>query len=327
MKDKTTIIPIASGKGGVGKSVFAASLSIALARMGYSTIAVDLDLGGSNLYTCLGIPNKYPGIGDFLKARTVDFHELIVQTSVPNLKFIPGDGRTPFMANLSYDQRIKLIKEIKKIKARYVILDLGAGTVFNTLNFFGLSHNGMMVTTFEPMSVMNCIMFLRNFMLRILSSAVRNDNDMLKMLIRSFKTPQDKQPVTINSLMEMIKKHDPKLAEKSKTICKRYRPRMIFNMGDHPDELRMLSKLDATIKKGISIEADYFGLIFYDDKVRRSTKNREIFLNKYPNSIAARMMAAIASKVSNMWDRPMENSIVNLMAEAKRWHEKRRKGI
>ncbi len=327
MKDKTTIIPIASGKGGVGKSVFAASLSIALARMGHLTIAVDLDLGGSNLYSCLGIPNKYPGIGDFLKAKTVRFHELIVPTSVPKLKFIPGDGRTPFMANLSYDQRIELINEIKKIKARYVILDLGAGTVFNTLNFFGLSRTGMMVTTFEPMSVMNCIMFLRNFMLRILSSSVRSDNDILKMLIRSFKTPQSRQPVTIKSLMEMIRKRDPGLAEKAKAVCKRYRPRIIFNMGDHPDELKMLPKLDATIKKGISMEADYFGFIFYDDKVRRSTKNREIFLNKYPGSIAARMMAAIASKVSNIWDKPMENSMITLMAEAERWHEKRKKGI
>ena len=41
-----TIIPIASGKGGVGKSIFSANLAIALARLGHPTVAVDLDLGG-----------------------------------------------------------------------------------------------------------------------------------------------------------------------------------------------------------------------------------------------------------------------------------------
>ena len=50
-----TIIPIASGKGGVGKSFVAANLSIALAELGNQVIVADLDFGGSNLHTCLGI--------------------------------------------------------------------------------------------------------------------------------------------------------------------------------------------------------------------------------------------------------------------------------
>ena len=59
-----TIIPIASGKGGVGKSVITANLAVNLAERGYKVIAADLDLGGSNLHTCLGLDNNNPGIGD-----------------------------------------------------------------------------------------------------------------------------------------------------------------------------------------------------------------------------------------------------------------------
>ncbi len=44
-----TIIPVASGKGGVGKSVITANLSVSLAEKGCRVVAVDLDLGGSNL--------------------------------------------------------------------------------------------------------------------------------------------------------------------------------------------------------------------------------------------------------------------------------------
>ena len=64
-----TIIPIASGKGGVGKSFITANLAIALAKLGKQVIVADLDFGGSNLHTCLGIHNTHPGIGDFLRAR------------------------------------------------------------------------------------------------------------------------------------------------------------------------------------------------------------------------------------------------------------------
>ena len=64
-----TIIPIAGGKGGVGKSLFVANLAIALAEAGHSTVAVDMDMGSSNLHTYLGLNNLNPGIGDFLKVK------------------------------------------------------------------------------------------------------------------------------------------------------------------------------------------------------------------------------------------------------------------
>ena len=48
------IIPIASGKGGVGKSLLAANLSVALAEAGKKVILTDLDLGASNLHIFLG---------------------------------------------------------------------------------------------------------------------------------------------------------------------------------------------------------------------------------------------------------------------------------
>jgi len=54
MAEQTTIIPVAGGKGGVGKSFVTANLAVALAQAGKSVIAVDADLGNSNLHTLLG---------------------------------------------------------------------------------------------------------------------------------------------------------------------------------------------------------------------------------------------------------------------------------
>ncbi len=58
--------------------MFQRNLAIALAEMGHRVIAVDLDLGGSNLYAFFGLSNRYPGIGDFLKARAAELDELLV---------------------------------------------------------------------------------------------------------------------------------------------------------------------------------------------------------------------------------------------------------
>jgi flagellar biosynthesis protein FlhG len=82
MLGNTTIIPVASGKGGVGKSLIAANLSMALARLGHETVAVDLDLGGSNLHSYFGLPNKFPGIGDYLKGGRSDLENLLIKTDI-----------------------------------------------------------------------------------------------------------------------------------------------------------------------------------------------------------------------------------------------------
>ena len=74
-------------------------------------MAVDLDLGGSNLHTCLGLDNNNPGIGDYLRAHYGNLEELIVDTSHPNLKFLAGDARSPFMANLHSTQKNKLMNQ------------------------------------------------------------------------------------------------------------------------------------------------------------------------------------------------------------------------
>ena len=48
------IIPVASGKGGVGKSLVAANLGVAFAQAGQRVVIADLDLGASNLHLFLG---------------------------------------------------------------------------------------------------------------------------------------------------------------------------------------------------------------------------------------------------------------------------------
>ena len=53
------IIPIASGKGGVGKSLLSANLAIALGQQGKKVVLVDLDLGASNLHLVIG---QHPGV-------------------------------------------------------------------------------------------------------------------------------------------------------------------------------------------------------------------------------------------------------------------------
>jgi ATP-binding protein involved in chromosome partitioning len=56
------IILIASGKGGVGKSMVASNLAVALSRRGYTTGLLDADLYGPSIPLALGIENQHPKV-------------------------------------------------------------------------------------------------------------------------------------------------------------------------------------------------------------------------------------------------------------------------
>ena len=63
------IVAVASGKGGVGKSIVSSSLAIALSATGPRAVAVDLDLGGANLHTLFGAERARRTLRDFLAGR------------------------------------------------------------------------------------------------------------------------------------------------------------------------------------------------------------------------------------------------------------------
>lgn len=323
METKTTIIPIASGKGGVGKTFFTANLAIALAERGHPTIAVDMDLGGSNLYFFLGLPNRFPGIGDFLKAHSAELTEMLVPTEIPNLQFLPGDGLSPFMANISHAQKIRLISNIVKLPAEYILLDLGAGTSFNTLDFFRLSSHGFVITTPEYPAIMNMMTFLKHFLLRVIEGKFARNKYICDMLHSLYKQPITDQHTNIEALRSKIAAIDGKAGETIASLCHKYRPRIVFNMGDHPDEIKISGQISTRLESTLSLEVDYFGFVFEDPAVRQSVKKRSALIPHYRESMAAKNIERIAERIVKYWNRPIENSAQLLLNHTREVYERR----
>jgi flagellar biosynthesis protein FlhG len=327
MDAKATIIPIASGKGGVGKTFLTANLAIAIAEMGHSTVAVDMDLGGSNLYSFLGLPNRFPGIGDFLKARSAELEELLVATEISNLKLLPGDGVTPFMANIPHAHKIRLLSRIVKLPAEYILLDLGAGTSYNTLDSFRLSSHGLVITTPENPSVMNMLAFLKQFLLRVIEGNLAKNQYIRDLLQSLYKRPITDQKMNMEALRSKIAAIDHEAGETVAALCNKIRPRVVFNMGQDPKEIKIAEQINHSLRKNLSIEADYFGFVFADPTVLQSIKERAVFLPRCRDSMAAETIQRIAERVVKFWDRPVENSALLLLSHASKVYESRAKSI
>jgi len=309
MDQPSTIIPIAGGKGGVGKSFVTANLAVALAKRGHRTIAIDLDLGNSNLHSLLGLENRYAGIGEYLKGTVAcSPEELVIETQVPGLGFIPGDGRMPFMANITYPQKRKLIRLLQALPARYILLDLSAGTSFNTLDLFQTGASGIVVTTPEHPALMSTLVFVKNLVLRAIDESLRKI-PALKPKLSEIHKQSVKDPIfTVQRFRNELAQIEPDAAEVIDAICRRIRPRFVYNMVESINDTEIFSNIDQTFADVLSIECDHIGLIPYDSELRQFLRRPGIFQLEQASSITAQTIDRLAHRVVQLWNQSLEGS-------------------
>ncbi len=309
-KSGPVIIPVASGKGGVGKSFITANLALALARLGHRTVAVDLDLGGSNLHHFMGLGNRNPGIGDFLSGGGQALEGFLVDTEVPNLSFLPGDGKTPLLANLHATKKLKLMRHLRVLAADFVVLDLGAGSALTALDFFGMAERGLVVTTPELPAVMGMLVFLKNFLLRQVDRRLAQNGrrSLRPLLMDLLNRPLDEQLPSLSELRRRLEAEAPDAGKAVAAMLERCRPRVMFNLAERAEEARLAQKVQQTLNETLSIEADFFGFVFKDGAVRESLDARRPFLLHSPESLAAGNILRIAERVVKYWHQAIPDS-------------------
>ena len=318
-----TIIPIASGKGGVGKSFLAANLAVALAQLGKTVVVADLDFGGSNLHTCLGLHNNHPGIGDFLRARYGELKDLLVATEEENLKLLAGDVRSPFLANMHHAQKMRLIYNLKQLDCEYLILDLGSGSTYNTLDYFGMSQLGMIITTPEHTSTMNMLAFLKLFAFRVIERSLPKNTFLNEKLRESYNRSVMEEVLTVRGLLDEISTIDSDVAQNAEQNWIRYRPRVIFNKCKMPDELDILPALENTLDQNLLLRCDFFGCLFSDPAVSITFQQRKTLKTVGPNSDILEDINLLADRINRLWKQPIANSANLLQNNAVKLFEKR----
>jgi flagellar biosynthesis protein FlhG len=165
------IVSVGGGKGGVGKSLVAASLGIELARRGCRVVLVDCDLGGANLHTCLGIDPPRRTLSEFVNHSVERIEEVFVSTGIPNLSLVSGALDHLDAASPSHGQKLRLIRHLQSMDADFAILDLAAGTQKNTLDFFLLADHKVLVLAPEHSAIENAHRFVKAAFWRRLRAA------------------------------------------------------------------------------------------------------------------------------------------------------------
>jgi flagellar biosynthesis protein FlhG len=291
------IVPIASGKGGVGKSLIAVNLAIALAQADRKVILVDLDLGGSNIHTMLGMRSVDKGIGTFLSDTKRDFGEIIVPTDYSGMLFVAGDAEMPGIANLKASQKKMIIRRLAALEADYVVLDLGAGTNYNILDFFLITSGGIVVSTPSLTATLNTYLFLKNCVFRIIATSFKQRSAGLKYLTERMKDSRSLRRLYIPDLMAQVEKVDPEGHTEAAGRLGRFRPNLIYNLLEDPEDAAKAGKLRRSCREYLAVDLQHLGIV-YRDELQDSALNSGLPILRYkPQSVLSQAIYRIADKV------------------------------
>ncbi len=284
---------IGGGKGGVGKSLIASNLSIALARRGKRVCAVDLDLGCANLHTCLGVEIPELTLSDFFSKREVDLSKLVVKTPIPNLSIISGAQDAIGVANLKHSQKSKLIEGLRAMPFDYLIFDLGAGTAYNTLDFFLSADVGVLALLPEPTSIENTYRFIKSAYYRKLkmSDALFEIRPLIDMAM------DQKNPLGIKSPADLLKevtKYDTELGEVLKREILKFSPKLILNQARTQSDIDIGFSIKSVCKKYFGIDLEYVGYLDYDAAVWQSVRRKRPLSLDFPNSKLVSLFEKVA---------------------------------
>lgn len=296
-KNIKKIWAIGGGKGGVGKSLVSANTAICLALMGHKVVAVDLDLGGANLHTCLGLPIPQTTLSDYVSKKVTNFEDLLVSTPITNLKIISGAQDELGMANLKHMQKNQIIQKLHELDADYILFDLGAGTAFNTIDFFITADKGILVALPEPTSIENTYRFIKSVFYRRLKmiDGINEHADLIneamnaKLTSGSSTAPAD--------LMKRITEMNPEVGMKIRHEMAHFRPNLIINQVRSQADIDIGYSIQSICRKYFGIEMTFPGYLDYDQSVWQSVRKRKPLLVEYPNSRLVNNFDRIVSRL------------------------------
>ncbi len=202
MNSQARIVAVTSGKGGVGKTFFAANLAAALARRGERVLVLDADLGLANLDVILNLQPK------------ITLHDVFTGTSKLEDAILPAPGGFSVLlagsglveySRLTPEVREQLVDIINTVAPRFdrILIDTGAGISDVVLYAVSLADEVIVLATPEPTSMTDAYATIKVLavqqerrLIRLVVNQVgsvsegRKIRDQLQLVVDKFVVPQ-----------------------------------------------------------------------------------------------------------------------------------------
>lgn len=289
------IIAIGGGKGGVGKSIVAVNLAVAIARLGRSVALVDADLGSANQHTMLGIDRPGPSLYSVIRGEIRHLEDAMMQTAVPNLFLVPGAGAIPGSANLDERDKDRLLTSVQELPVDVIILDVGAGISFEVLDLYTLADQRVAVILPQLTSFQNAYSFLKGAVHRTIFSCA--DTPTRRQIYTDLDPSRETERVS--TVLQQLEERDPIYAGKVKARLKNFGAKLIGNQVVSAKDRGTLNAVNKMFKDFLLIDAEILGALRFNRKMSESINRRCPLAMLDPDDDCVRIIHRIATVLLN----------------------------
>jgi flagellar biosynthesis protein FlhG len=290
------ILAVGGGKGGVGKSVVSANLAAALAGAGRRCAIVDLDLGGANLHTLLGVSRPRYTLSHLFAGDVSSLADLMFQTSVPNLWLVSGNQALLETANPSQGKKDRLVRQLRTLDVDDVVLDLGAGSGYGVLDFFLLARRGLVVATPEPTAIENAEYFLRAAFHRSLREPARRP-DVAAAIRRLRENGRARRVHSAGELIALVRAIDPPAAKPLEDQARAFAPLLLVNQVRNAEQRAVGPRIVASCRERLDVAIELAGCIEADPNVLAAVERRQPALQAFPSCRFSRQIESLARRL------------------------------
>lgn len=291
----TVTISVGSGKGGTGKSMVVANIGLLLAKAGRRVCVVDLDLGGADIHILYGLFEPESRLTDFLTRKVETLGE-VARTlgSFGNLQLIAGTGDTLHTANISFQEKQRLLRGLGSIDTDVLLVDVGAGTGYHALDFFMFSDIQICVTNPEPTAIMDLYTFLQLATIRKALSSFLSQSEVSRTL-------KDRNFQTLAEVFALAEEIQPGAKKAAQQALEHFNPLLITNMASTNARINQL-KLRKLVSKYLGITIPDLGEIPLDRTVQEALRDYLPICEHSPKAPASQALAAISAKLDKVID-------------------------
>jgi flagellar biosynthesis protein FlhG len=288
-----TLISVASGKGGVGKSVVSTNLALALAKTGRSVLLADLDVGGADAHILFGQLNPPVTLTDFLNKRVSRLDDVALPVTFhPTLRLIAGTGETLATANMPYARKKRLMNHFQRLDADVVVIDIGAGTSYHALDFFLMADIHLAVTTPEPTAVLDLYRFIKLAAIRRVLASFLARSPMSEVL-------SNRDFTSVEEVMDVAGATDAEGRDLAAAALQSFQPGLIINRTSGRSRINVLY-LRKILKDYVGGDLTLLGDIPEDPAVGEAVRNFLPVIEFAPESLAAKGLLAISASAEHL---------------------------